>query len=58
MFYYLTSMHLNAIVHDQSQISSEVRRRMADVDYSQVEQKCPNKLPIGQLMREAVFELV
>jgi hypothetical protein len=31
---------------------------MADVDYSQVERKCPNKLPIGQLMREAVFELV
>ena len=40
------------------EISSEVRRRMADVDYSQVERKCPNKLPIGQLMREAVFELV
>ena len=39
------------------ELSSEVRRRMADVDYSRAENKCPQGMPIGLLMREAVVEL-
>jgi hypothetical protein len=30
---------------------------MARVDYSLAEQKCPQKIPIGKLIREAVDEL-
>jgi predicted aldo/keto reductase-like oxidoreductase len=39
------------------ELPSEVRRRMGDINYDDAERKCPNKLPIGQLMREAVIEL-
>ena len=38
-------------------LPSEVRRRMGDINYDDAERKCPNKLPIGQLMREVVIEL-
>ena len=33
------------------------RMRMADTNYSLAEQRCPRKIPIGALMREAVNEL-
>ena len=39
------------------ELPSEVCRRMVNMNYTEAERKCPNKLPIGQLMREAVIEL-
>lgn len=38
-------------------IPSEVRGRMVHLDYRNAEGKCPQGMPIGQLMREAVIEL-
>jgi hypothetical protein len=35
-------------------IAPSIRRQMADLDYSLAEQRCPQKMPIGRLMREAV----
>jgi len=38
-------------------IAPSIRRQMADQDYSLAEQRCPQKMPIGRLMREAGEEL-
>jgi predicted aldo/keto reductase-like oxidoreductase len=38
-------------------LPSEVRRTMTHRDYTAAEKRCPNGLPIGRLMREAVLEL-
>ncbi len=38
-------------------ISPSIRRRMAELDYSLAEQKCPQKMQIGRLIREAGKEL-
>jgi predicted aldo/keto reductase-like oxidoreductase len=35
-------------------IPENIRLKMADLDYSAAEQKCPQKMAIGKLMREAV----
>ena len=35
----------------------KVRRRMGNMDYKEAERKCPQGLPIGRRMREAVIEL-
>jgi predicted aldo/keto reductase-like oxidoreductase len=37
-------------------IPLDIRLQMANADYSAAEQRCPQKMPIGQLMREAVEE--
>ena len=34
-----------------------VHRRLADLDYSKAEKRCPQRLPIGKLMQEAIDEL-
>jgi len=41
-----------------NEFSAEVRGRMAAVDYRAAENRCPQGMPIGRLMREAVIELV
>jgi predicted aldo/keto reductase-like oxidoreductase len=38
-------------------LPSEVRRRMALIDYSDAERRCPQRMAIGRLMREAAREL-
>jgi predicted aldo/keto reductase-like oxidoreductase len=38
-------------------IAPSIRRQMAGLDYSLAEQRCPQKMPIGRLMREAGEEL-
>ena len=38
-------------------ISAETRAVMATLDYSAAEQRCPQQMPIGRLMREAAIEL-
>jgi hypothetical protein len=38
-------------------IAPSIRRQMADLNYSLAEQRCPQKMPIGKLIREAVKEL-
>jgi predicted aldo/keto reductase-like oxidoreductase len=38
-------------------IDGKIRAKMASLDYSAVEQSCPQKLPIGRLIREAVTKL-
>jgi predicted aldo/keto reductase-like oxidoreductase len=40
-----------------NELPAEVRGRMAAVDYRSAEGKCPQGMPIGRLMREAVVEL-
>jgi predicted aldo/keto reductase-like oxidoreductase len=40
-----------------NQISERTRSRMASMDYSLAEQRCPQGMPIGRLMREAAEEL-
>jgi len=43
-------MHFN-------EIPEMIRREMARLDYSLAEQKCPQKISIGKLRREAVDEM-
>jgi hypothetical protein len=38
-------------------IAPEARAAMAGVDYAAAEERCPNRMPIGRLMREALIEL-
>jgi hypothetical protein len=38
-------------------LPAEVRAAMARLDYSAAEARCPQKMPIGRLMREALIEL-
>ena len=38
-------------------LASKVRERMAHIDYKKAEQKCPQHIEIGRLMREAATEL-
>ena len=38
-------------------IPSDTRRKMATADYSAAESKCPRKMAIGRLMREALIEM-
>ena len=38
-------------------ISAEIRRRMAGLDYSPAEQRCPQKIAIGKLINAALKEL-
>jgi predicted aldo/keto reductase-like oxidoreductase len=47
---YRATMHFN-------EIPAAIRRDMARLDYSLAEQKCPQKMAIGKLMREAVNEM-
>jgi hypothetical protein len=47
---YRATMHFN-------EIPAAIRRDMARLDYSLAEQKCPQKMAIGKLMREAVDEM-
>ena len=39
------------------EIPAEVRLKMARADYTAAERRCPQKMPIGKLMRRAVREL-
>jgi predicted aldo/keto reductase-like oxidoreductase len=39
-------------------IPLKVRTRMASLDYSEAEQRCPQRMQIGKLMKEATIELV
>jgi predicted aldo/keto reductase-like oxidoreductase len=39
-------------------IPRKVRTRMAVLDYSEAEQRCPQRMQIGKLMKEATIELV
>ncbi|MGD8383333.1 MAG: aldo/keto reductase [Syntrophobacterales bacterium] len=47
---YRATMHFN-------EIPESIRRAMARLDYSLAEQKCPQKMAIGKLMREAANEM-
>ncbi len=40
------------------EIPLKVRKRMAYIDYKDAEKKCPQRMDIGRLMREATTELV
>jgi predicted aldo/keto reductase-like oxidoreductase len=40
-----------------NKIPGKIRQRLADTDYSKAEQKCPQKMAIGHLMRDAIKEL-
>ena len=38
-------------------LPSKVRRQMKNIDYREVERKCPQRMQIGRLMKEAAIEL-
>jgi predicted aldo/keto reductase-like oxidoreductase len=38
-------------------LSAEMRRAISRINYTEAERRCPNSLPIGELMREAAIEL-
>lgn len=38
-------------------LPKSIRDRMASADFSEAERRCPQGMPIGRLMREAVSEL-
>ena len=40
------------------ELPSEVRKYISNIDYTTAEKKCPQKMQIGRLMREATIELV
>jgi hypothetical protein len=40
-----------------NRIPQRIRVEMANLDYTIAEQKCPQKMAIGKLMREAVRKL-
>jgi len=40
-----------------NKIPEKIRRRLANTDYSMAEQKCPQNMAIGRLMKEAIKEL-
>ncbi len=40
-----------------AKIPQKVRAKLLSVDYSQAEARCPQNLPIGKLMAEAVSKL-
>jgi predicted aldo/keto reductase-like oxidoreductase len=42
---------------DYIRLPAETRRRIAHIDYSAAEERCPQKMAIGKLMREASREL-
>lgn len=44
-------------VAEFKKIPFKIRKQMADLDYSLVEQRCPQSLAIGGLIREAIEEL-
>jgi hypothetical protein len=46
----------NYAVAQFNRIPDKIRWQMADLDYTPAEKRCPRKLAIGQLMREAVEE--
>ena len=41
-----------------NELPFKVRERMGHIDYKKAEQKCPQRMDIGRLMREATTELV
>ena len=41
-----------------SELPLKVRKRIANIDYEKAERKCPQRMDIGRLMREATIELV
>ena len=41
-----------------NRLPSNVQKRMVNIDYRRAERKCPQKMRIGRLMREAASELV
>ena len=40
-----------------NKIPDSTRRRLANIDYSKAEQRCPQNMSIGKLMKEAIKEL-
>jgi hypothetical protein len=40
-----------------SELPTQVRKRIAKIDYTKAEQKCPQGMHIGRLMRKAASEL-
>ncbi len=47
----------DAAITEFKKLPSTTRQKMAAADYSIAERKCPQKMPIGRLMREALAEL-
>ena len=44
------------LVQRFAQIPSDIRSRITTADYSHTERVCPQKMPIGQLMKDAYAE--
>ena len=57
LMYYRSYGNRDRAVAQFKQIPAEIRRQIPNIDYSLAEKKCPQKMVIGRLMKEAVSEL-
>jgi predicted aldo/keto reductase-like oxidoreductase len=57
LMYWRSYADLDRAVKHFNKIPENIRRQMAELDYSQAEQSCPQNMPIGKLIREAIKEL-
>jgi predicted aldo/keto reductase-like oxidoreductase len=57
LMYWRSYADFDRAVKHFNKIPEDIRRQMAGLDYSQAEQNCPQNMPIGKLIREAINEL-
>jgi predicted aldo/keto reductase-like oxidoreductase len=56
LMYWRSYEDRNRAVKSFNKIPKEIRVKMANMDYSQAEQVCPQQMPIGKLISEAIKE--
>jgi predicted aldo/keto reductase-like oxidoreductase len=57
LMYWRSYADFDRAVKHFKKIPEETRRQMAGLDFSQAERNCPQNMPIGRLIREAIKEL-
>ena len=57
LMYWRSYADFGRAVRHFNKIPENIRLQMAELDYSQAEQNCPQNMPIGKLIREAIEEL-
>ena len=56
LMYWRSYEDRNRAVESFNKIPKEIRVKMTNMDYSQAEQICPQQIPIGKLISEAMKE--
>jgi predicted aldo/keto reductase-like oxidoreductase len=57
LMYYCNYGNQQQAIRHFNELPFDIRRRITQVNYSRAEQICPQRMPIGQLMRQAVDKL-